>query len=216
MVVPGDYRCRSDIRPDENGGTMALKVTGGSLYHLWRVSDVHLPRIADVYYDANRLVNGGKVTSTGYSGGPSTTSNDTDAFRDNTPAYPGASVMSSSVGAAWSSLRDELQTMYAEIGSTILTAADGVRQATKDFVDADMANKDDLQKYLSDPKNHNANDVGSNPPLATADDYPGEPVLPDGSTYTDNENFTYQDPAYAPTPADSTTAGNTTAGNGAS
>jgi len=37
------------------------KIMGGDLYRLWRVSDVHLPRVTDVFYDANRKINGAGV-----------------------------------------------------------------------------------------------------------------------------------------------------------
>src|SRR5688572_16510212 len=103
-----------------------MAVTGGDLYHLWRVSEVHLPRIADVYYDANRLISG------------AASGNDEGGFRVNT-SYPGApsAAMTSSVGAAWAMVRDEMQAMFAQIGQTVLTAGEGVRMATQAFVDAD-------------------------------------------------------------------------------
>jgi hypothetical protein len=142
-------------------------VTGGDLYHLWRVSEVHLPRVADVYYDANRLVAGG-------AGG-----NDEGGFRDNQSVYPGSSAMTSSVGAAWAMVRDEMQAMFAQIGETVLTAADGVRMATQAFIDSDETGSNELAKYLSDPNNHNPNDPASNPPLPGADDSPGAPILPE-------------------------------------
>jgi hypothetical protein len=142
---------------------VAGKITGGDLYHLWRVSDVHLPRIADVYYDANRTLSGG-------------IGNDTGGFRANTASGSGA--MSSSSGAAWAELRNELQSMYAQIGTTILTAATGIRQASQAYVDADMVSADELAKYRSDSTNHDPNDPASNPPVPGSDDDPGQPILP--------------------------------------
>ncbi len=128
---------------------------------------MHLPRIADVYYDAGRIVSGAK-------------GNDAEGFRASMPAYPGAaSAMSSPVGAAWAELRDELQRMYAQVGETILTAAEGIRTATQAYVDADMASADALSRYLADSTNHNPNDPASNPPAEGADDNPGEPALPE-------------------------------------
>jgi hypothetical protein len=141
------------------------KIVGGDLYHLWRVSEVHLPRIADVYYDSTRIIGGAK---TGDGGG----------FRANTSAYPGSSAMTSSVGAAWAELRDELQRMYAQVGGAVLAAAEGVRQATQAYVAADMASANALQQFLADPNNHDPNSEASNPPKPGADDHPGEPVLP--------------------------------------
>lgn len=141
------------------------EIVGGDLYHLWRVSDVHLPRIADVYYDAGRLIAGAA-------------GDDTGGFRANTPAYPGSTYMSSAGAAAWSALRDELQRMYAQIGGTCLNAAEGIRRAHQAYVDADMASADALSQYLADPANHDPNDPASNPPKEGDDDYPGEPALP--------------------------------------
>jgi hypothetical protein len=146
------------------------KVTGGDLYHLWRISDVHLPRIADAFYDATRLLSGGTT-----SGGEQ----DTDAFRDNEEAYPGSAAMSSSVGAAWELVRDEMQCGFAQVGTTILDAATGVRHATDTYLTTDAANADLLKQYLADPRNHDPNDAAANPPAAGADDNPGQPVLPD-------------------------------------
>jgi hypothetical protein len=150
------------------------RIVGGDLYHLWRVSDVHLPRIADVYYDANRTLNGGKSTSTG----PFDVTYDTEAFRESTPAYPGATAMSSPVAAAWADLRDEMQIMYAQIGETVLNAAEGVRRATQAYIDADLINADALTNYMADPANHDPTDPASNPPAPGSAEYPGEPVLP--------------------------------------
>lgn len=142
---------------------MVENVTGGDLYHLWRVSEVHLPRVADVFYDANRLL-----------GGPGKDSG--DSFRDNTSVYPGSSFMTSSVGAAWDGLRGEMQTMMAQIGTTILDAAQGVREATKAYIEVDQANANLLNVYLHDPLSHDPADVASNPPAPGADDNPGSPV----------------------------------------
>lgn len=141
------------------------EVVGGDLYHLWRVSEVHLPRIADVYYDAGRAVGGAA-------------SNDSGAFRDSTPAYPGATAMTSPVGAAWAQLRDELAQMYGQIGGTILTAAEGIRQARQGYIDSDQAIADEFRTFMADENNHNPNDVASNPPAEGADDDPGAPYVP--------------------------------------
>ena len=162
---------------------MAEKITGGDMYHLWRVSAVHLPRVADVYYDATRILGGAKTTTTPIPGAPDyiapETSHDTDAFRDNKPIYPGSGTMSSAVGAAWAQVRDEMQNMYAQVGGTILAAASGIGKAMQDFVDADLVNADELDKYKADPTNHNPHDPASNPPAPGAEDDPGTPVLPD-------------------------------------
>lgn len=143
---------------------MVENVTGGDLYRLWRVSEVHLPRVADVFYDANRLL-GGAATRTG------------DSFRDDTPVYPGSSFLTSSVGAAWDDVRAEMQAMTAQIGTTILEAAQGVRAAIAAYLEADGgARATLLSAYMSDPLNHDPADAASNPPAAGADDDPGTPV----------------------------------------
>jgi hypothetical protein len=145
------------------------KVVGGDLYHLWRVSEVHLPRIADVFYDATRLIGGGRT-----SGGET----DMDAFRAQAAAYPGAAAMSSSIGAAWESVRDEMQRGFAQVGDTILDAAQGVRKATAVYLHTDAANADLLKRYLADPRKHDSKNPAANPPVPGADDSPGRPVLP--------------------------------------
>lgn len=123
---------------------------GGDLHHLWRVSEVHLPRIADVYYDANRAVAG--LTASG--------------------------ALAGSVADSWDDLRAELQGMFAQVGDAVLAAADGVRLATRVYVDADQASADALAGYLADPANHDPASPESNPPVAGADDDPGLPVRP--------------------------------------
>ena len=142
---------------------MVANVTGGDLYHLWRVSEVHLPRVADVFYDANRLL-GGSGRNSG------------DSFRDNTAVYPGSSYMTSSVGAAWENVRAEMQAMMAQIGTTVMDAAQGVREAREAYIAVDEANRKLLEQYLHDPLNHDPNDAASNPPAAGAEDNPGEPL----------------------------------------
>jgi hypothetical protein len=139
------------------------EIVGGDLYHLWRVSEVHLPRIADVYYDAGRDLHAASGD------GP-------DRFRAGTPAGPDGTVMSSTVGAAWADLRAELMGMYREIGETVLDAAAAVRHAQQAYVEADLANADALSTYLADPAKHDPNDPLSNPPSGDADDHPGVPA----------------------------------------
>jgi hypothetical protein len=140
---------------------MAGEVTGGDLFHLWRVSEVLLPRVADVFYDANRLLGG--------SGGGG------DSFRVNAPAYPGSSVMTSGIGTAWEDLRAEMQAMMEHVGTTVLDAGQGVRNATQIYLDADTANANLLRDYLADPNNLDVTDSPSNPPLPGSDEDPGRP-----------------------------------------
>ncbi|WP_213450999.1 hypothetical protein [Rhizomonospora bruguierae] len=140
-------------------------VTGGDLYHLWRVSEVLLPRVADVYYDANRLIGGAAA------------GNDEDGFGSTTPVYSGSSATYSPTGSAWAAVRDELQSMYAEIGTTILDAAQGVRMAREAYAEADTAAGEELNALLRDPT-WQPSDPGSNPPVPGSEDDPGQPILP--------------------------------------
>ncbi|WP_436519708.1 hypothetical protein [Actinoplanes sp. HUAS TT8] len=140
---------------------MAGEVTGGDLFHLWRVSEVHLPRVADVFYDASRLLGGSR------GGG--------DSFRVNGSAYPGSSVMTSGIGAAWEDLRSEMQAMMEQVGTTVLDAARGVRNATQAYLDVDAENASLLRDYLDDPTNLDPMDAASNPPAAGSDEDPGTP-----------------------------------------
>ncbi|GIE74138.1 hypothetical protein Aph02nite_00880 [Actinoplanes philippinensis] len=140
---------------------MAAEVTGGDLFRLWRVSEVHLPRVADVFYDANRLLGGSR-------GGAGT-------FRAGAPAHPGSSVMTSAIGGAWEVMRAELQAMTEHVGTTVLDAAQGVRNATQAYLDMDIANADLLREHLADPRNLDTADPASNPPLAGSGEDPGAP-----------------------------------------
>jgi len=138
------------------------EIVGGDLYSLWRVSDVLLPRVADVYYDAARAI-------------AAAADGDGDAFASNRPAGPGGALMTSAGGAAWAALRDELQRMYVQIGTTVLHAGEALRRARQAYIDADLANADALDAYRSNPINHDPTNRASNPPLPGDDDYPGEP-----------------------------------------
>jgi len=146
---------------------MANEITGGDLYHLWRVGKVHLPRVADVYYDAASLAGGGG--SGGSDGG----------FRENAPAYPGATyAMTSTVAAAWSGVSGEMQEMFTDIGTVILDAAEGVETAIQTFIGSDCVNDDELQVFLADKNKHDPDNPASNPPVPGDEDYP---VPPEGS-----------------------------------
>lgn len=141
-------------------------ITGGDLYHLWLVADVHLPRVADAFYDVGRRL-------------AHTRGADGSMFPADSPA-PGApsSVHTSVPGTAWSELRDELLRMYAQIGGACLAAARGLDTAMKAFVAVDMANADALRHYLANPANHDPDDPADNPPEPGSPDDPGKPALP--------------------------------------
>lgn len=139
---------------------MGSNITGGDMYHLWRVSDVHLPRVADLFYNTNQSISG--------AGG-------SDAFLADQASGPGGSIMSSATGQAWSELRSVILNVLGYNELSVNAACDGLRQARKDFVDADMVSSDALSKYRNDDTNHDPDDAKSNPP----DQKPGKPDMPD-------------------------------------
>lgn len=159
---------------------MGDSYTGGELIHLWKVGNVHLPRVADVFYDSNRLIAGGTSTTTPIPGAPDhippETSNDTDAFRQDTENPAGAT--SSTVGAAWGALRDEMQALFAFNGNAVMEGGKAINKALEAFVEQDLTNADTLPTYLDDPDMH-SKDPDLNPPEPGADDHPGEPEMPD-------------------------------------
>jgi xylose isomerase len=121
-------------------------VTGGDLYALWRVSEALLPRVADVYYDANRLVAGA----------------------DGAAGLTFALTM-------WNTLRDELQDMYAEIGGVVMDGATAVRQARLAYEATDAQAAGELQSILADPY-RNSTDPAVAPPAPGSEDDPGVPI----------------------------------------
>jgi xylose isomerase len=121
-------------------------VTGGDLYALWRVSEALLPRVADVYYDANRLV----------------------AAADSASGLTFALTM-------WNTLRYELQDMYAEVGGVVLDAATAVRDARLAYEATDTEAANDLQDILADPW-RNSPDPAIAPPAPGSEDDPGTPI----------------------------------------
>lgn len=142
---------------------MTVKAFGGDLYHLWRISEVLLPRVADVYYDANRLIGGNAGQ------------NNAAGFASTTPVYSGSSYTYSPTANAWEGVRDELQAMFAEIGGTVLEGAEAVRQAQRAYENQDGSCKADLDAYLADPLKH-PKDPESNPPVPGSEDDPGQPI----------------------------------------
>ncbi|ROO62530.1 hypothetical protein EDC02_4511 [Micromonospora sp. Llam0] len=125
---------------------MPEDVTGGDLYALWRVSEALLPRVADVYYDANRLVAGADSAS-GLTFGLT----------------------------MWNTLRYELQDMYAEIGGVVLDGATAVRDARLAYETDDTEAANDLQDILADPL-RNSTDPDIAPPAPGSEDDPGTPI----------------------------------------
>jgi hypothetical protein len=134
------------------------EVVGGDLYHLWTVSEVHLPRIASVFYGAGGIM-----------GLPST-----DLY---IPASDSGSLLPpvSAVENAWYAFRSELQSLMIEMGDVVMDAAQGVRHATDVFNRVDTANgKSILDVYME--TDHDAGDIPSNPPAPGDPDRPRRPT----------------------------------------
>lgn len=140
------------------------QILGGDLYHLWRVSDVHLPRIADVFSRAIDAIAGVPAGDA--------------IFRADASIYIGGPTHSS-VGEAWDDLRAELEQLLKDAILSIDCAEYGLRKAQQAYVDADLASADALSKYLADPINHDPLDPASNPPPRGSVEDPGYiPLLP--------------------------------------
>ncbi|MEG3636820.1 hypothetical protein [Micromonospora palythoicola] len=125
---------------------MPEDVTGGQLYALWRVSEALLPRVADVYYDANRAV----------------------ATADGPAGLTFALTM-------WNTVRYELQEMYADIGGVVMDAATAVRDARLGYEAEDTEAARELQDILADSL-RNSTDPNIAPPVPGSEDDPGEPI----------------------------------------
>jgi hypothetical protein len=134
------------------------EVVGGDLYHLWTVSEVHLPRIASVFYGAGGIM--------GLPG--------TDLY---IPASDSGSLLPpvSAVENAWYAFRSELQSLMIEMGDVVMDAAQGVRHATEVFDHVDAANgRSILDAYMA--TEHDAADIPSNPPAPGDPDRPRRPA----------------------------------------
>jgi hypothetical protein len=134
-------------------------VTGGDLHRLWRVSEVLLPRVADVFYDASRALAGASGNSA--------------AFPADDAAYPGSTFTISSVGTAWGNLRSTMQAIMNHTGDVVMEAAQGVRVATAVFDQVDSENgKSILESYH---ETQAQSDPNSLPPVPGSTDYPVRP-----------------------------------------
>jgi hypothetical protein len=134
------------------------EIVGGDLYHLWTVSEVHLPRIASVFYGAGGIM-----------GLPST-----DLYiaaSDSGSLLPPVS----GVENAWYAFRAELQSLMIEMGDVVMEAAQGVRHATEIFNQVDAANgRTILDAYME--TDHDPRDVATNPPAPDDPDRPRRPT----------------------------------------
>ncbi|MEU4619314.1 hypothetical protein AB0G04_04935 [Actinoplanes sp. NPDC023801] len=150
---------------------MAENVTGGDLYRLWRVSEVNLPRVADVFYDAGHLLGGATGGST--------------AFPAHDSAYPGASVKVSALGSAWEELRSSMLSIVTHMGDVVMETARGVRVAREMFDRVDTENgKSILESYMGPAdgtlapgakRGHDYSEPASNPPTPGTSEQPVRP-----------------------------------------
>jgi hypothetical protein len=135
-------------------------VTGGDLHRLWRVSEVHLPRIADAFFDASRTLGG----ATG----------DQSAFPADDVGSPGTGFLVSSVGGAWEELRFTMQALLTHMGDVVVEASQGVRVATEVFNRTDSENAEGILEAYH--REYGNSDVNSLPPAPGAADYPVRPA----------------------------------------
>lgn len=134
-------------------------VTGGDLHRLWRVSEVHLPRIADAFYDASQALGGA--------------AGDRSAFPADDVGSPGTGFLVSSVGGAWEELRFTMQAVLTHMGDVVVETAQGVRVATEVFNRTDGENAEGiLEAYHREFGNTDANSL---PPAPLSSDYPVRP-----------------------------------------
>ncbi|GAA4951437.1 hypothetical protein [Actinoplanes utahensis] len=156
---------------------MPENVTGGDLYRLWRVSEVNLPRVADVFYDAGQAL--------GRAAGGST------AFPARDSVYPGASFKVSALGTAWEDLRSTMQSIMIEMGDVVMDTARGVRVARELFDRVDQESGKTLLEAYMGPEGtsvtvaepggragHDYSEPASNPPVPGT---PEHPVRPDSA-----------------------------------
>lgn len=129
---------------------MADHLTGGDLFQLWQMSDVQLPRIASVFYQANHEIAGAG----------------------------GEGALSSVTAYGWQQLREEMQLMFAQVGDAVMAGAEGVRRAARLYVEADLASSEDLERYKRDSASFDPADPAANPPAPGAPDHPTAPILP--------------------------------------
>jgi hypothetical protein len=134
-------------------------VTGGDLHRLWRVSEVHLPRIADAFYDASQTL-GGAV-------------GDRSAFPADDAGSPGTGFLVSSVGGAWEELRFTMQAILTHMGDVVVETARGVRVATEVFNRTDDENAEGILEAYH--REHGNTDVNSLPPAPWSPEYPVRP-----------------------------------------
>ena len=153
---------------------MPENVTGGDLYRLWRVSEVNLPRVADVFYDASTALGGATGSST--------------AFPARDSVYPGSSFKISALGAAWEDLRFTMQAIMTEMGDVVMDTARGVRVARELFDRVDRESGKTLLEAYMGPAGasvhtagpggrvgHDYSEPASNPPVPGTPDHPLRP-----------------------------------------
>ncbi|MFD0558248.1 hypothetical protein FB566_3547 [Stackebrandtia endophytica] len=141
-------------------------VTGGDLYKLWTVANVHLPNVAAVYTSGSSEMGGNQGDIRG-------------AFETGGEGPHGQTIYGGPCEAFYS-LHSEFQHVLAQTGQNLLDTASAVNKAIENFSEEDTAAGNDLDSILEgDPYDgtqlHDPNDPSQNPPAEP----PGEPDFPD-------------------------------------
>jgi hypothetical protein len=160
------------------------EVTGGELLTLWKVGQVELPTIAQVYLDAIDGLAAARAAAAAY-------------FEP--PAWGKPESMAGQVGPAWQRVCDELTETLSLCARYTLAAADAVGRAITEYTgtDADGTGSQtepgqDLWRRIHDPNEIDPGDPDQNPPrppatAAQVDDHAlpsqGPGTLPAESSY---------------------------------
>ncbi|HIV59269.1 MAG TPA: hypothetical protein H9902_15085 [Candidatus Stackebrandtia faecavium] len=158
-------------------------VTGGDLYSLWKIANVALPRVANVYGSSSSGLNGNQSDMSGlFAAGEG----------------PHGSVIQSPIFSSFSQVYSEFQHILALSGRNIQETADAVNRAIEGYSERDTQAGEDLASILKGDEYkgtqmHDPDDPLTNPPEDTTD-----PVEPDyydspGDEAADDVNEEAQD-----------------------
>ncbi|MFD0557466.1 hypothetical protein FB566_2737 [Stackebrandtia endophytica] len=180
------------------------EITGGDLLALWRVSKVHLPRIAEGFVNASQIVGG--------VGGQGGTADAAEAFRQTRPVTElesSAVVFAPRSGSRannrdspsseitgvgrvyphWAALRNELQHILASSAQHSIDASAAVNLALNEFRGVDDDNAESVTEIgkefdglLVDENYVDLDDPSQNPPDGPLDD-PEFPLEDSGDPY---------------------------------
>lgn len=143
------------------------EVTGGDLYKLWSVANVHLPNVAAVYTSGSSSMGENQGDIRG-------------AFETGSEG-PHGSVIYGGPCEAFFSLHNEFQHVLATTGQNLLDSASAVSKAIEEFVEEDTTAGTELdsvlegEPYKGGPALHDPDDPAQNPP----EDPPGDPDYPE-------------------------------------